>query len=135
VSYVSLRKICQTSISKMTNEGVKKIGTHSGVFHCDEVVACNLLKRLPAYRDAEIIRFVYNIIYVINTTVLSCLLNGGLHCLAPILSIYVCEWTSVHVAIFEVIKYQRFILLFLEDRKKFHLCLWQILPSCFIFLF
>jgi hypothetical protein len=60
----------------MTNEGVKKIGTHSGVFHCDEVVACNLLKRLPEYSDAEIIRFVYNIIYAINTTVLSCLLNG-----------------------------------------------------------
>lgn len=58
VSYVSLRKICQTSINKMTNNGAKKIGTHSGVFHCDEVVACNLLKRLPEYRDAEIIRLV-----------------------------------------------------------------------------
>ncbi|XP_059473307.1 MYG1 exonuclease [Neocloeon triangulifer] len=34
----------------------KKIGTHNGVFHCDEVVACNLLKRLPEYKDAEIVR-------------------------------------------------------------------------------
>lgn len=67
VSYVSLRKISQTSINKMTNNGAKKIGTHSGVFHCDEVVACNLLKRLPEYRDAEIIRLVcaFNYIFTI----------------------------------------------------------------------
>lgn len=32
------------------------IGTHSGVFHCDEVLACFLLKQLPYYEDAEIIR-------------------------------------------------------------------------------
>jgi len=43
----------------------KKIGTHSGVFHCDEVVACNLLKRLPEYRDAEIVRCALSISYVI----------------------------------------------------------------------
>ncbi|XP_044745424.1 MYG1 protein isoform X2 [Coccinella septempunctata] len=34
----------------------KKIGTHSGVFHCDEVLACFMLKQLPLYRDADIIR-------------------------------------------------------------------------------
>lgn len=32
------------------------IGTHSGVFHCDEVLACFMLKQLPHYKDAEIIR-------------------------------------------------------------------------------
>lgn len=34
----------------------KKIGTHSGVFHCDEALACFMLKQLPEYRDAEIVR-------------------------------------------------------------------------------
>lgn len=33
-----------------------KIGTHSGSFHCDEALACYLLKRLPEYEDAEVIR-------------------------------------------------------------------------------
>ncbi|EDQ90835.1 uncharacterized protein MONBRDRAFT_20236 [Monosiga brevicollis MX1] len=33
-----------------------KIGTHDGTFHCDEALACFLLKRLPEYQDAEIVR-------------------------------------------------------------------------------
>ncbi|XP_069687748.1 MYG1 exonuclease isoform X2 [Periplaneta americana] len=33
-----------------------KIGTHNGVFHCDEILACYMLKRIPAYRNAELIR-------------------------------------------------------------------------------
>uniref|UniRef100_A0A8B9GSC0 Chromosome 12 open reading frame 10 n=1 Tax=Astyanax mexicanus TaxID=7994 RepID=A0A8B9GSC0_ASTMX len=33
-----------------------KIGTHSGSFHCDEVLACYFLKQLPQYQDAEIVR-------------------------------------------------------------------------------
>lgn len=35
---------------------IKKIGTHSGVFHCDEALACFMLKQLPDYCDANIIR-------------------------------------------------------------------------------
>ena len=27
-----------------------KIGTHNGTFHCDEVMACYLLKLLPEYK-------------------------------------------------------------------------------------
>ncbi|CAN8003689.1 unnamed protein product [Ixodes hexagonus] len=34
----------------------KTIGTHNGTFHCDEALACFLLKQLPAYEDASIIR-------------------------------------------------------------------------------
>lgn len=34
----------------------KKIGTHSGVFHCDEALACYMLKQLPEYEEADIIR-------------------------------------------------------------------------------
>ncbi|GBP04466.1 UPF0160 protein MYG1, mitochondrial [Eumeta japonica] len=33
-----------------------KVGTHDGVFHCDEVLACYMLKQLPEYKNAEIIR-------------------------------------------------------------------------------
>jgi hypothetical protein len=33
------------------------IGTHSGTFHCDEALACFLLKTLPEYRGASILRY------------------------------------------------------------------------------
>ncbi|XP_017875319.1 UPF0160 protein MYG1, mitochondrial isoform X2 [Ceratina calcarata] len=36
--------------------GNVKIGTHDGCFHCDEALACFLLKTLPRYKDAVIIR-------------------------------------------------------------------------------
>jgi len=32
------------------------IGTHSGSFHCDEALACSLLRLLPRYSDAKIVR-------------------------------------------------------------------------------
>lgn len=34
----------------------KKIGTHNGMFHCDEALACFMLKLLPEYAEAEIVR-------------------------------------------------------------------------------
>ncbi|XP_036863074.1 MYG1 exonuclease isoform X2 [Manis javanica] len=33
-----------------------RIGTHNGTFHCDEALACALLRLLPEYRNAEIVR-------------------------------------------------------------------------------
>lgn len=36
--------------------GKVKIGTHDGAFHCDEALACFMLKTLPRYKDAVIIR-------------------------------------------------------------------------------
>ena len=33
-----------------------KISTHSGMFHADEALACFMLKQLPEYKDAEVIR-------------------------------------------------------------------------------
>lgn len=33
-----------------------KIGTHNGTFHCDEVLACSMLKLLPEFQNAEIVR-------------------------------------------------------------------------------
>lgn len=41
---------------KQSRNGPKLIGTHNGTFHCDEVLACWMLKQLPEYADAEIIR-------------------------------------------------------------------------------
>lgn len=35
---------------------IMKIGTHNGRFHADEVLACTLLKLLPSYANAEIVR-------------------------------------------------------------------------------
>lgn len=35
---------------------IKKIGTHNGVFHCDEALACFMLKQLPEYSEADIVR-------------------------------------------------------------------------------
>ncbi|XP_063382452.1 MYG1 exonuclease [Cydia fagiglandana] len=43
------------SVSKLLYKNMK-IGTHDGVFHCDEVLACFMLKQLPQYKDAEIVR-------------------------------------------------------------------------------
>lgn len=38
------------------SEKAAKIGTHDGTFHCDEVLACALLKLLPHYKNATIVR-------------------------------------------------------------------------------
>ncbi|EFJ43254.1 hypothetical protein VOLCADRAFT_83324 [Volvox carteri f. nagariensis] len=35
---------------------VKKIGTHSGSFHCDEALGCWLLRRTTLFQEAEIVR-------------------------------------------------------------------------------
>ncbi|KAG9509016.1 UPF0160 protein C27H6.8, partial [Fragariocoptes setiger] len=34
----------------------KFIGTHDGVFHCDEALACFMLKQLPQFKDFDILR-------------------------------------------------------------------------------
>ena len=39
---------------------VKTIGTHSGRFNCDEVLACYMLKVLPEYKDARYIHYDFN---------------------------------------------------------------------------
>lgn len=35
---------------------MKKIGTHNGVFHCDEALACAILRSLPEFDKAEVVR-------------------------------------------------------------------------------
>ncbi|XP_039957336.1 MYG1 protein [Bactrocera tryoni] len=41
---------------KRPRNEVPVIGTHSGTFHCDEVLACFMLKQLPEYKNASIFR-------------------------------------------------------------------------------
>lgn len=54
-----LRSNFQLSHRKMSASnggGEVVIGTHSGVFHCDEILACFMLQQLPKYEKARIVR-------------------------------------------------------------------------------
>ena len=53
---VFLRQLNTSSALYFTMKNLKKIGTHNGAFHVDEILACAMLKKLPEYADAEIIR-------------------------------------------------------------------------------
>ena len=48
-------------------------GTHNGTFHCDEALACFMLKQLPEYKDATIGTFI--VVYIIECIVLQCRYN------------------------------------------------------------
>lgn len=52
----SLRRLCSHVYKKQTERKSLLIGTHDGQFHCDEALACWMLKQLPKYSDATIIR-------------------------------------------------------------------------------
>lgn len=41
---------------KMDSTATKKIGTHSGTFHADEALAVYMLKQLPRFAEAEVVR-------------------------------------------------------------------------------
>jgi len=43
--------------TERTESQAMLIGTHDGVFHCDEALACFMLRQLPEYKDAKIIRY------------------------------------------------------------------------------
>ncbi len=44
-------------LSRLSSESkIKVIGTHNGQFHCDEVLACVMLKCLPEYKNSQIVR-------------------------------------------------------------------------------
>jgi len=58
---IRVQSLHRSSANLLTmSESVKKvkklIGTHSGPFHCDDVLACFLIRQLDQYKDAEIIR-------------------------------------------------------------------------------
>lgn len=39
-----------------TNVSTKVIGTHNGTFHCDEALACFMLRQIPEYAQAKVVR-------------------------------------------------------------------------------
>jgi len=44
-----------SAMAASASEG-PRIGTHDGMFHCDEAMAVAMLRRLPAYKDAKVTR-------------------------------------------------------------------------------
>lgn len=69
INLVNLNKICRYSVfqgtknlrmseteAKKAKEAPVTIGTHDGIFHCDEILACFMLQQLPKYSNAKIIR-------------------------------------------------------------------------------
>lgn len=50
----SMEKVPAKRFCSNSKEAI--IGTHDGVFHCDDVLACFLLKELPQFKDAKVIR-------------------------------------------------------------------------------
>ncbi|XP_044299266.1 MYG1 exonuclease [Varanus komodoensis] len=53
---VGLPRLTQSLMPGPKRPRPARIGTHGGTFHCDEALACFLLRLLPCYQDAEIIR-------------------------------------------------------------------------------
>jgi uncharacterized UPF0160 family protein len=51
-----LSKIKDTKIVSAITDSAIHIGTHDGSFHCDEVFAISMLKCLPEYADATVVR-------------------------------------------------------------------------------
>lgn len=51
-----LNGVTITSTIETAVSCVPIIATHSGTFHCDEALACGLLRQLPAYKNANIVR-------------------------------------------------------------------------------
>jgi uncharacterized UPF0160 family protein len=49
-----LRRIFPFILKMASDQGF--IGTHNGAFHCDEVLACYMLKQLPRFKDHGIKR-------------------------------------------------------------------------------
>lgn len=42
--------------SPVVRSAARRIGTHSGSFHCDEALACYMLRQTKAFRDAPVVR-------------------------------------------------------------------------------
>ncbi|CAM9350578.1 unnamed protein product [Discosporangium mesarthrocarpum] len=53
---VDIRVPPEWVVTSQAVQGRKCIGTHSGTFHCDEALACAMLKLLPAWSDAVVVR-------------------------------------------------------------------------------
>lgn len=56
VNVVFLGARRMSSAVKKFKSDPPKIGTHDGTFHCDEILGCFMLKQLPDFKNAEIVR-------------------------------------------------------------------------------
>lgn len=59
------------------NMSGKKIGTHNGTFHCDEVLACFFLRQLPEYKVGSARIFGSNGEMICTNLLTELLLSGG----------------------------------------------------------
>ncbi len=50
-------------MSTMASQVTKKIGTHNGSFHCDEVLACSMLRVLPRLVPRKSISFTHKDVF------------------------------------------------------------------------
>lgn len=48
--------VSATSVVRTLAVGASAVGTHDGSFHCDEALACGLLRLLPAFSDYHVLR-------------------------------------------------------------------------------
>jgi uncharacterized UPF0160 family protein len=56
VNSLQSTKVISGAIPEALSNKASLIGTHDGSFHCDEALACSMLKLLPAFKDATIVR-------------------------------------------------------------------------------
>lgn len=54
-NYVNLNKMATEAKQQRVNSQLT-IGTHDGIFHCDEILACFMLQSLPKFANATIVR-------------------------------------------------------------------------------
>ena len=54
--YLSVSTLMHSEVPTKKARLDMSIGTHNGTFHCDEVLAVWMLKTMPKYRDAKIVR-------------------------------------------------------------------------------
>lgn len=50
------KKMTESAPKRLKTEAAGSIGTHNGHFHADEALAVHMLRMLPSYRDAALIR-------------------------------------------------------------------------------
>jgi hypothetical protein len=53
---LSTEKVEEAEALMVKESGTKTVGTHSGAFHCDEILACTMLKYTSTYKNFKIIR-------------------------------------------------------------------------------
>ena len=56
IIYRSLKRLQIWMFRSLLSATMRSIGTHNGVFHCDEALACAILRSLPDFKESVIVR-------------------------------------------------------------------------------